>query len=80
MPFNCYLNKHILRLVSNMINAIQYSSINVQNGNVVYFLLEDWSEVECYKHTNSIKQVHMNDCGSHVAFIDLNNEGFVTYC
>jgi len=48
-----------------------------QNGNVVYFLLEDWSEVECYKHASSIKQVHMNDCGSHVAFIDHNNEGVI---
>nr|CAB3267687.1 WD repeat-containing protein 19-like [Phallusia mammillata] len=46
-------------------------------GSLYFFYIEDWSQVNVFRHSVGIRSIYPDSCGGHVAFVDEKGDGFI---
>ncbi|KPM07635.1 WD repeat-containing protein 19-like protein [Sarcoptes scabiei] len=50
---------------------------SLENGSIIYFVLQDWNHTTIYRHDESIQMLQANFNGTKLIIVDRRNEAFV---
>ena len=50
---------------------------STRNGKVHYFLLDEWSEVNCYEHPSQLKHIFPDQAATRLLLVDENSRGSI---
>jgi len=74
-------NNNNNNVYNNMLKVVGFSLIfnshfkTFQSGTIHFFFIEDWLQVNTYRHSGSIRNIFPDSSGCHIAFIDDKGEG-----
>jgi len=66
-------NRHVL--LHTLLHVLSRKYLHLQSGSLNFFLIEDWAQVNVFRHTVGIRSIYPDSCGCHIVFIDEKGDG-----